>query len=140
MISLAGQQPVLLRPGGIPRPELEALIGPIASAEEVSGKAHPSPGMHPRHYSPRTRLLLVSNGEVPDSGHGTYLQYSNAPRRANATTTQMPLSATDYAAALYDKLHVADEGKFDWIAVDIPPLSPVWEAIHDRLRRAAFSR
>src|SRR5882762_6184690 len=67
VLSLAGSQPVLLRPGGVSRAEIEAIIGPIAITTEVVG-AHPAPGMHPRHYSPRTRLLLVRNGELPEQG------------------------------------------------------------------------
>jgi L-threonylcarbamoyladenylate synthase len=49
----------------------------------------------------------------------------------------MPGEASAYAAGLYDQLHRADDGNFDWIAVDPPPASPEWEAIQDRLRRAA---
>ena len=51
----------------------------------------------------------------------------------------MPQSAAEYAAALYDVLHLADTGNYNWIAVDIPPSTPEWEAVHDRLRRAASS-
>src|SRR6476619_3276599 len=56
VISLAGA-PTLLRPGMIPREALEALIGPVQMAGAMEG-AHPSPGMHPRHYAPRTPLIM----------------------------------------------------------------------------------
>jgi L-threonylcarbamoyladenylate synthase len=49
----------------------------------------------------------------------------------------MPHSAADYAAALYQALHQADAGSYDWIGVDTPPGTPDWEAIHDRLSRAS---
>ena len=29
--------------------------------------------MHPRHYSPRTKLVLARDGEVPAEGIGAYL-------------------------------------------------------------------
>jgi L-threonylcarbamoyladenylate synthase len=48
----------------------------------------------------------------------------------------MPQPAAEYAAALYDVLHQADEEGYDWIAVDLPPNRPEWEAVRDRLRRA----
>src|SRR4051794_10172045 len=68
VISLAGSHPVLLRPGGISRADIEAVVGPISTSiitsNEEPGGAHPAPGMHPRHYSPRTQLLLVEKGEV----------------------------------------------------------------------------
>ena len=137
--------PVLLRPGGISRAELEAIVGPLASAQDVQAGAHSSPGLHPRHYSPRTPLYLVTNGKVPDQGHGhgqeerpgLYLQHRHSPSRANLAIQQMPQSAAGYAAALYETLHQADSGNYSWIAVDTPPTTPEWEAIHDRLKRAA---
>jgi L-threonylcarbamoyladenylate synthase len=137
VLSLAGPEPVLLRPGGISRTELEAIAGPVASAQEVEAGAHPSPGMHPRHYSPRTPLLLVKDGKLPDQGPGVYLQHQHLPSRESTQTIQMPAAAADYAAALYEVLHQADAGNYNWIAVDLPPNSPEWEAVHDRLRRAA---
>ena len=137
VLSLAGPKPVLLRPGGISRAELVAVIGPVASAEEVRDGAHPAPGMHPRHYSPRTPLLLVKDGKVPDRGKGIYLRHKHPPSRADIKTVQMPATAPDYATALYDKLHEADATSYDWIAVDILPDSPDWEAVQDRLHRAA---
>jgi len=139
------QRPVLLRPGAISRTQLEAILGPLASAPDVPAGAHLSPGMHPRHYSPRTPLYLVTNGRVPDrgqeqeqeTGQGFYLQHRHPPRCTNLVIHQMPQSAGDYAAALYEALHQADAGNHNWIAVDTPPTTPEWEAIHDRLQRAA---
>ena len=137
VLSLAGPRPTLLRPGGISRTELEAIIGPVASAQEAQAGAHPSPGMHPRHYSPRASLLLVKDGKLPDQGQGVYLQHQRLPSRESVQTIQMPAAAPDYAAALYEVLHQADAGNYKWIAVDIPPNTPEWEAIQDRLKRAA---
>jgi L-threonylcarbamoyladenylate synthase len=141
VLSLAAPTPTLLRPGGISRTELEAIIGRLACAPDVQDRAHPAPGMHPRHYSPRTPLFLAVNGKLPAPGkskdQGLYLQHRNSPSRTNLAIHQMPESATDYAAALYDILHQADALNYSWIAVDLPPGTLEWEAIHDRLERAA---
>ncbi len=137
VLSLAGPNPVLLRPGGISRQQLEALIGPIATLAEAPAGAHPAPGMHARHYSPRTALHLTQKGQVPEQGQGIYLQLHHAPNRTNITVVQMPQSAPSYAAKLYDVLHQADNESHPWIAVELPPDTPDWEAVHDRLRRAA---
>lgn len=133
----AGSQPVLLRPGGITRREIESLIGPVASAVDPNIGSHPAPGLHPRHYSPRTPLYLAPNGTLPDQGRGIYLQHEHPPNRANIAVHQMPLSAAEYAAALYEVLHHADAGNYNWVAADLPPSTPEWEAVHDRLKRAA---
>jgi L-threonylcarbamoyladenylate synthase len=137
VLSLAGPQPILLRPGGLSRPQIEAVIGPITTTAGPAPGAHPAPGMHPRHYSPRTALLLVTAGKLPEQGQGIYLQHQHPSNRPDVLARQMPHSAADYAAALYHELHEADAGNYDWIAVDLPPNTPDWEAVHDRLRRAA---
>jgi L-threonylcarbamoyladenylate synthase len=93
--------------------------------------------MHPRHYSPRTKLLLVHDGEIPGSGAGAYLQLQHRARREVREVAFMPIDAAQYASLLYGTLHELDEQGYDWIAVDAPPETPEWEAVRDRLRRAA---
>jgi L-threonylcarbamoyladenylate synthase len=137
VLALADVVPLLLRPGGISREQIEQVIGPITRQSEPTEEAHPSPGMHPRHYSPRTRLLLVSNGEVPRDGAGAYLQVRVAPVGLVREVVIMPATASDYAAQLYRTLHELDERGLDWVAVDIPPDTAEWEAVRDRLKRAA---
>jgi L-threonylcarbamoyladenylate synthase len=119
VLSLAGASPVLLRPGMVSRQEIEELIGPVELPGEVSG-AHPSPGMHERHYSPRTPLYL---GEHPSDGRGLIVTFPPEPFA--------------YAAALYATLHRHDLEGWDWLAVEMPPDTPEWAGIRDRLRRAA---
>ena len=123
--------PVLLRPGVIPLPDIEALIGPVGTAAapgpEGTLGAHASPGMHPRHYRPATRLYLLGCGEDPPEGHGALLRLGH----------EMPASPLEYAAVLYDTLHRLDAEGLDWIAVERPPETPEWAGVLDRLRRAA---
>jgi L-threonylcarbamoyladenylate synthase len=119
--------PVLLRPGVIPLPEIEALIGPVETAAAPGAGAHASPGMHRRHYRPTTPLYLLSPGERPPEGHGALLRLGH----------EMPQTPLEYAAVLYDTLHRLDADGLDWIAVERPPETPEWAGVLDRLRRAA---
>lgn len=137
VLSLAEAKPVLLRPGGITRAQIEELIGPISTQSEPTSAAHPSPGMHPKHYRPRTPLLLVNDGRLPERGRGVYLQLNHPPMVATAHVLSMPRHPGEYAARLYATLHDLDQAGYDWIAVDSPPDMPEWEAVLDRLRRAA---
>jgi L-threonylcarbamoyladenylate synthase len=118
----------LLRPGMISLGDLESAVAPEA--------AHPSPGMHARHYSPRTPLFLVRDSSELPQGRGAYVSWrGNAP--IVARSVRMPADAPSYAARLYAMLHELDAENLEWIAVELPPDEPEWAAIHDRLRRAA---
>jgi L-threonylcarbamoyladenylate synthase len=138
VLSVVEQPAVLLRPGGVSRSEIEEVIGPVVSRAhpEASG-AHPSPGMHPQHYSPRTPLILVNGGVVPAHGAGVYLQLHRKPSHVT-TVVLMPADPREYAARLYATLHEVDQQGYAWIAVDAPEEAPEWEGVLDRLRRASF--
>ena len=128
VVAIEGDRLTLLRPGMI-------SLGEMEHAAAQAGSAHPAPGMHARHYSPRTRLLLVTNpGQLPDES-GAYVWHSR-PGTA-ARTIQMPVEAAAYAARLYSVLHDLDKEAWPWIAVEAPPEGVAWAAIRDRLERAA---
>ena len=125
VVSIEDGRVKLLRPGMISLGELEQVSVGLGS--------HPSPGMHDRHYSPRTPLYL---GERPGSGLGAWVWYRT---RASATKdVQMPSDPTGYAARLYDTLHQLDQAGLDWIAVELPPETAEWSGILDRLLRASY--
>lgn len=115
VISLAGAIPRILRPGMISQTQIEEVIGPV----EVGAGAE-SPGQHPKHYSPRTRVII---GTPPSEGRGVKLALPPAPAAA--------------ASVLYRKLHELDSKNYDWIAIDPPPDTPEWAGVRDRLMRAA---
>jgi len=123
VLSLAGPNAVLLRPGMVTQQEIEAVIGPIKVQGAAPEGPHSSPGLHRRHYSPKTPLILIEAGKLPANGRGICLQ--------------MPGDPADYAAVLYERLHEADSQGWDWIAIEQPPRTEEWAAIRDRLERAA---
>lgn len=126
VVSIEDGRLKLLRPGMISLGELEQVSAP-------EGTAHPSPGMHERHYSPRTPLYLA---EQPPPGRGAWVWY-RTPAPDATREVQMPSDPASYAARLYATLHELDQAGLDWIAVERPPDTPAWSAILDRLRRAA---
>jgi len=116
VISLAGPAPKILRPGMISRTQIEAVIGPVET-----GAGEESPGQHPKHYSPRTRVVI---GDPPREGHGVWL-------------ANMPNEAAAYAEQLYGRLHKLDSEGYDWIAIELPPNTAEWAGVRDRIIRAA---
>ncbi len=123
VLSLARPGAVLLRPGMVTKSEIEAVIGPIQVLGSALEGAHPSPGLHARHYSPKTPLILIQPGQDLPPGRGICLE--------------MPADPREYAAVLYEKLHEADSKSCDWIVIEKPPAGEEWSAIRDRLERAA---
>lgn len=136
VLSLVERPFAVLRPGGISRSQIEEIAGRVSPHHQPTDGAHPSPGMHPQHYSPKTPLTLVSGGDVPKNGKGAYLEFRSRPQY-EATVILMPADPREYAARLYAVLHELDDGSYDWIAVEAPEESPEWEGVLDRLRRAA---
>ena len=127
VVSVVDGELTMLRPGMI---SIDATVPAPAS-----DGPHPSPGMHPRHYSPRTRLLLVETPRTLPDRRGAYVWW----KKAGLTTCsrRMPRNPAAYAARLYDVLHELDQENWPWIAVESPPATPEWSAIVDRLRRAS---
>ena len=59
VVDLTGDHPVLLRPGGVAREALEAILGPVSVGERVDeGAARASPGLAASHYAPGLPVRL----------------------------------------------------------------------------------
>lgn len=63
VVSLMGGEVTILRPGGITREMLEAVVGPVSLSPAVlaplkQGEAAPSPGMKYKHYAPDAEVIV----------------------------------------------------------------------------------
>lgn len=126
--------PTLLRPGGVPVEALEALLGPIASAEE--GAKPTAPGQLASHYAPQASVRLEARAFEPGEvgiGFGEV---------AAALSLSPSADLVEAAANLFHTLRAADAlaGPGGRIAVSPIPETGLGRAINDRLRRAAAPR
>ncbi len=123
VLAIHRHPPALLRPGMITKAQIEQ-VGGIRLEQEID-KPHiaESPGQHPKHYSPRTRFILLDEHTALPVGRGR--------------TIKMPREAGEFAHRLYAELHQADAEGWDWIAIEAPVRSDEWAGILDRLQRAA---
>lgn len=129
VIALHRRPPTVLRAGMISREELRLVTGigfeaEIERPELVQHLGDESPGQQPRHYSPKTPLILLAPGEALPGGRGRKLE--------------LPADANGFAAQLYAALHQADAEGWEWIAIERPAEGPEWEGVLDRLQRASF--
>jgi L-threonylcarbamoyladenylate synthase len=140
------EEPMLLRPGGVPREEIERVLGrPLAQlphdADSDTGQPL-APGMLTSHYAPRTRLRLNVTSIEPDEALLAF--GSPALPGADTAAAVMNLSArgdlAEAAANLFGYLRALDASGARTIVVMEIPNEGLGEAINDRLRRAAIGR
>lgn len=83
----------LLRPGAIPRLLIEQVLGhAVVDAQMPTDDVHASPGQHPRHYAPRTPLMLAQTGQRLPPGRGALLAI-DAPFRLRPAISSACLPA-----------------------------------------------
>ena len=138
--------PMLLRPGGLPRDEIERVLGRQLAwlAENADkGTGQPlAPGMLTSHYAPRTPMRLNA-GDV-EAGEALLAFGPASVPGMEAASAVMNLSAradlAEAAANLFGYLRALDSKGARAIAVMPVPHHGLGEAINDRLRRAAMGR
>jgi L-threonylcarbamoyladenylate synthase len=137
VLDLSGEQPVVLRPGGVPREELQALLGPIAEPE--AGGERRSPGMLQSHYAPERPLRLNAREARPGEA---LLAFGPDPPAGFAEIRSLSETGdlVEAAARLFALLRALDRPEFTAIAVMPIPEHGLGAAINDRLRRAAAPR
>jgi len=132
----AGDGPRILRPGGLARATIEALLGTPLAGTPSQGGPRRSPGLLPRHYAPRTPLRL--DAEAIEPGEALLAFGSNPLPGAVATLNLSPSGDLEEAARhLYAMLRELDQVGARRIAIMKLPRTGLGEAIADRLQRAA---
>jgi L-threonylcarbamoyladenylate synthase len=142
VLSLDGPVPRLLRAGAISRAQLEDLLGPIETGPRPGAGVAQSPGQQHRHYAPAAFVRLA---EAPGllaavaglRGHiGVLLRGDTAAPPATAVA-RLPADSAGYARGLYAALRDLEDADCDTIVVEQVPQGAEWDAIRDRLTRAA---
>ena len=139
ILDLSGPVPRLLRPGAVGPRALAAIIGRVPAFATSGGPR--APGCLPSHYAPATPLRLVTD---PDR------EWRHAPRPLAVMALHppaqgtvrcrwlvMPRAAGAYAHALYARLRAVDRWGCRMVLVERPPTTEAWDAVRDRLGRAA---
>jgi len=143
IVDLSRGEPVLLRPGAITRDDLARVLGkPIRNRDTEAPRAS---GTLASHYAPRTPTEMVDSialarrlREAAAAGQRIAVL---ARRRQNDLPAlawrDAPKDAAGYGHDLYALLRDLDGNSADAIFVETPPAASDWEAVRDRLARAA---
>jgi L-threonylcarbamoyladenylate synthase len=161
IIDFSRGAPVLLRPGAISAGAIAEVIGAHPTAREVANTIDKNTprvsGDMAAHYAPRTPLRLLSEAEIFAEADRqlvagkriAVLAFAAKPtvkpspvgvgvRNARPLVwIQAPTVAADYARDLYANLRTLDAAGTSAILVEAPPTTAAWDAVNDRLKRAA---
>ena len=143
VIDLTGEVATVLRPGMIGLGQVRELLGDAEVAiGPHTGATLKSPGQLPQHYSPKARVVLT--GELWEATLGLANADAHVislePPAANWDPEkwhEMSSSPDGYARNLYEVLHRCDQADAELILVQSLPSGAEWDAIRDRLSRAA---
>ena len=144
IVSCVDVVPRILRPGFITLSQLRAVApesqgGPDAFAPRV-------PGSDKKHYAPSTPLSIVTSrtleevvGQLTESHEKVAVLACRPPKVANRYMTWINAGrrADVYARELYVNLRTLDKSGAREILVEEVPAGEPWDAVRDRLRRAA---
>jgi L-threonylcarbamoyladenylate synthase len=140
IIDLAGEEPTILRLGGLPLEEIEKTIGRVRVS--TSNSRPRSPGQLPCHYSPRTPIKILDKKNLRVNGKRKgLLAFKTLPKDHSFEVVEVLSPKGDLreaAANLFSCLHRLDKAKLDVIYAEPVPEVGLGRAIMDRLRRASM--
>jgi L-threonylcarbamoyladenylate synthase len=141
IVSFLEEKPMLLRPGGVLLEEIESIIGKV---EISSIESRPSaPGMFPKHYAPRTPIVLdwsEKNLDLYKDKNIGLLLFQEPKDNLKYHSVEILSTEGDLreaAANLFAAIRRLDALNLDLIVAEPIPEVGLGRAIMDRLRRAA---
>lgn len=144
VLDLTGGTPVLLRPGGVTRERIEAVVGRVGAgitpAQAEAARGLRSPGLLVSHYAPALPVRLDADSVAADEALLAF-----GPALPGAALVYQLSAARDLgeaAARLFSGLRTLDApgAGLRGIAVMRVPAEGLGAAINDRLQRAAAPR
>ena len=152
--------PVLLRPGVLTPQQLSDACGvTVITPSAPDADAPRASGTLESHYAPVAKVQLMTAADLQKAINGDahvnaasnadaaaclpVAVWARSPLQVPATNARqfkcqtMPTSAQDCAHQLFAKLRSFDAQGVAQIWVEIPPLTPEWDGVRDRLTRAA---
>jgi L-threonylcarbamoyladenylate synthase len=145
IVDVSGESVVILRPGGVTRERVNAILGcdvPVLTESPVR-----VPGQMPSHYAPSAKVVLVGAHELAErvtalraEGRRVAVLTPPGTGAVGADVEVACADADEFAKGLYAALREFDAAGCDVVVAVEPPASGLGLAIGDRLRRAAAPR
>ncbi len=153
ILDMTTQPPTLLRPGGVSKEAIEAIIGAVRTLGEPvkEGEPLPAPGLSARHYAPKAKVLLcapepeIFYGAIKDA-LSQYAFVGALCPEGWRTPDDARLRVFEWGAwgdwetlaqRLFLGLRALEQEQTHAIVCPLPPEEGLARALHDRLLRAA---
>lgn len=160
VLEVSGGIPIILRPGGISKEQLEAVLGEVGVDNPSENLAPRAPGMKYRHYAPQGDMLLMIGspqriiqrmGFEIQKGHGrlkkvgVLCSLESAPFLYNCLPDLLFVLGSknrpeEIARNLFEGLRLCDERGMDLILAEGVDAGGLGAAIMNRLQKAAGQR
>jgi len=144
IVSCVEDTPRVLRPGSITLSQLRAVVPTVRGGADAGSPR--VPGSDVKHYAPRTPLSIVTSKTLEEVVAQSTVDHERVavlamrpPRLANKFMTWINAGrrADLYGRDLYVNLRTLDKSGAREILVEEVPGGELWEAVRDRLSRAA---
>jgi L-threonylcarbamoyladenylate synthase len=144
IVSCIDSVPRILRPGALTLTQLRSVVPEVQAGADAA--APRVPGSDAKHYAPSTPLSLVASrtleevvGQLTENHEKVAVLAMRPPRVANKYMTWINAGrrAEVYGRELYVNLRALDKSGAREILVEEVPAGEAWDAVRDRLRRAA---
>ena len=141
VVALTPAGPRLLRAGAVPRSALEELLGEVPDGAPA-GSVAASPGQQKRHYAPAALVRIGDSAalrrlaaDLP--GRVGALIHTEIRLPETVISLRLPSDPAGYARDLYAALRELEDRGCTSICIESVPSTGDWDAIRDRLTRAA---
>jgi L-threonylcarbamoyladenylate synthase len=138
IVTVEGNNVRLLRPGAVTAGQIRTVIGELLIGANLESPR--VPGSTPSHYAPTTPMTVVP-ASLSEGGRRIAVLAQRLPLKSHKYVTWINAGRRpeQYGHDLYANLRTLDKAGCQQILVQDVPEGEKWDAIRDRLMRAASS-
>ena len=137
VLDVSGESPVLLRPGGISKEEIEAALHMPVILPSDSNSLKRSPGTRYRHYAPKIPLLLTDCNSSSEAVGKKWAWIGTSEPTGSPFIKIIFKDTEEYAKELFRVLRLIEKSGAETIIAEMPDESGIGRALKDRLVRAS---
>ncbi len=138
VVDCTGAVPQVLRSGAVTLEQLREIIPSTRIAIQKSADSPKSPGMKYRHYSPRARVIIVSNlCEIRPAANAAFIGMEAIPGIKKFRLHRICTHVEKYAHELFDFFRHCDDADISIIYCQSVEPKGLGLALMDRLKRAS---